>query len=75
MLRIKNFPDPIYRDHLKARARRERGSAGQEATCPPSRELEFEPSHSIVELQGYGKEVWEGIEARAHVEAERKSWD
>ncbi len=30
---------------------------------------------SIMELQGLGKEIWEGIDAQEYVNAERDSWD
>jgi hypothetical protein len=31
--------------------------------------------HSILELEGLGKEVWEGIDPDKYVEEERDSWD
>ena len=30
---------------------------------------------SILELEGLGKEIWEGIDAAEHVRRERDSWD
>ena len=30
--------------------------------------------HSILELEGLGKEIWEGIDAQEYVNEERKSW-
>lgn len=30
--------------------------------------------HSILELQGLGKEVWAGIDAQAYVDRERSAW-
>ena len=30
---------------------------------------------SIMELEGLGKEIWEGIDAQEYVNAERNSWD
>lgn len=30
---------------------------------------------SILELQGLGKEIWQGIDAQEYVERERASWD
>jgi len=33
------------------------------------------PPLSILELQGLGKGDWRGIDASAHVERERASWD
>jgi hypothetical protein len=34
-----------------------------------------EPQHSIMELCGLGKEIWEGIDAQEYVRNERASWD
>lgn len=33
-----------------------------------------EPQHSILELRGLGKEVWEGIDAQEYVNQERDAW-
>jgi len=30
--------------------------------------------HSIMELEGLGKEIWEGIDAQEYVNQERVSW-
>ncbi len=32
------------------------------------------PKHSIMELEGLGKEIWEGIDAQEYVNQERASW-
>jgi len=32
------------------------------------------PRHSIMELEGLGKEIWEGIDAQEYVDRERDSW-
>jgi hypothetical protein len=34
-----------------------------------------EPKHSIMELCGLGKEIWEGIDAQEYVNNERASWN
>ncbi len=34
-----------------------------------------EPQHSIMELCGLGKEIWEGIDAQEYVNNERASWN
>jgi len=34
-----------------------------------------EPRHSILELCGLGKEIWEGIDAQEYVDRERASWN
>jgi hypothetical protein len=34
-----------------------------------------EPQHSIMELKGLGKEVWQDIDVEKYIEEERNSWD
>ena len=31
--------------------------------------------HSIKELRGLGKEIWQGIDVKKYIEEERNSWD
>lgn len=31
--------------------------------------------HSIMELEGLGKEIWQGIDAQKYIEQERQSWN
>ena len=33
------------------------------------------PKRSILELEGLGKDIWQGIDAQAYVEQERASWN
>jgi hypothetical protein len=33
------------------------------------------PRHSIMELEGLGKEVWQGIDVEKYIEEERNSWE
>ncbi len=33
-----------------------------------------EPLHSILELEGLGQEIWEGIDAQEYVNQERDAW-
>jgi hypothetical protein len=33
------------------------------------------PLHSILELEGLGKEIWEGIDVDKYIEQERNSWN
>jgi plasmid stability protein len=73
-LNIKNLPDLLYRK-LQARARREHRSVAQQVTEMLSRALEAPEPLSILELQGLGKEHWQGVDAAAHVERERSTWD
>ncbi|MBA2287735.1 MAG: hypothetical protein H0W02_19860 [Ktedonobacteraceae bacterium] len=37
--------------------------------------LATKPSHSILELRGLGKEIWEGIDVDQYLEDERNSWN
>lgn len=42
------------------------------------RELESEatePRHSILDLEGLGAEIWQGIDAQAYVNELRSEWD
>ena len=39
------------------------------------RSLSVSERHSILELQGLGKEIWEGIDAQEYVDRERSSWN
>ena len=73
-LNIKNFPDDLYRT-LQERARRERRSIAQEVTRILDAVLTEREPLSILELEGLGKKVWEGSDAAAHVDAERRAWD
>jgi hypothetical protein len=34
-----------------------------------------EKKHSLVELEGLGKEIWEGIDAKEYVAELRREWD
>lgn len=73
-LNIKNFPDALYKK-LRARAKRERRSVAQQVTHLLNEALEASKPLSILELRGLGKEHWQGIDAAAHVQRERASWD
>jgi plasmid stability protein len=73
-LNIKNLPDSLYK-RLQSRARRERRSVAKEVTQILSDALETPKLLSILELQGLGKEYWQGIDAAAHVGRERASWE
>jgi plasmid stability protein len=72
-LNIKNLPDALHR-RLKERARRQHRSVAQEVTHILTQALEEPEPLSILELQGLGRELWRGVDASAHVEAERESW-
>jgi plasmid stability protein len=73
-LNIKNLPDGLYKK-LQVRAKRQHRSVAQEVTHILSEALEKPKPLSILELQGLGKETWQGVDAAAHIERERASWD
>lgn len=73
-LNLKNFPDSLY-ERLQSLAQQERRSLAQEVIHLLDRATQEQPSLSILELRGLGKECWQGVDAAAHVEAERNSWD
>jgi len=73
-LNIKRFPDDLHQK-LKTRAEFEHRSVAQEVVHLLSECVERPEPLSILELRGLGKELWEGIDAAAHVEEERRSWD
>ena len=37
--------------------------------------IEKPPRRSIMELEGLGSEVWQGIDTQEYVDQERKSWE
>ncbi len=73
-LNIKNLPDRLYK-RLQARAKRQHRSVAQEVTHILTEVLGKPETLSILELRGLGKELWSGIDAPEHVDAERRSWD
>ncbi len=75
VLNVKNFPDELY-GKLKQRAEREHRSLAQEivhllsrAVEPPNERLSWR------DLEGLGKEIWEGIDPARYIDEERRSWD
>ncbi len=73
-LNVKNMPDALY-ERLKARARQEHRSVAQEVTVLLAAALDAPPLLSIMALEGLGRDVWAGVDAAAHVDAERAAWD
>ncbi len=35
---------------------------------------DLQPSHSLLELEGLGEEIWQGIEAQSYVDELRREW-
>lgn len=73
-LNVKNMPDALHKK-LKARAKQEHRSVAQEVIHLLSRELDEPERLSLLELEGLGKEVWQGIDAAKYIDEERRSWD
>ena len=73
-LNIKNMPDALYKK-LQKRARQRRRSLAQEVTQILAEAVESSRTYSILELQGLGKDAWEGVDSDKHVDGERRSWD
>ena len=47
----------------------------QELAVQAGQGADSEPEHSIMELRGLGKEIWEEIDAQEYVNQERASWN
>ena len=73
-LNIKNVPDQLYR-RIQTRAKKERRSVAQEVIQISSQATARPASLSILELQGLGKEIWQGIKAGRYVDKERREWE
>ena len=73
VLNVKKVPDKLYRA-LQRRADQDRRSVAQEVLYVLSRYLQTPARHSIVELRGLGKEIWEGIRVDRYLKAERDAW-
>ncbi len=74
VLNIKSVPDKLYRK-LQARAKRERRSVAQEVIQILDQALTEPPRLSIMDLQGRGKEIWQGINSDQYIQEERRAWD
>jgi plasmid stability protein len=74
VLNIKSVPDKLYRK-LQVRAKRERRSVAQEVIQILDQALSESPPLSILDLQGLGKEIWQGISSDHYIQQERQAWD
>jgi hypothetical protein len=54
---------------------RERLRLIQELAVSADRKPSPAPPHSILELCGLGKEIWDGVDAQEYVRNERSSWN
>ncbi len=67
-------PYGLY-ERRKARAAQQHRSVAQEVTHILDQVLGGAEPLSILDLQGFGKSVWSGVDAAAHADAERRAWD
>jgi len=74
ILNIKNLRDSLYRK-LQKRARYHHRSVAQEVTSILAAAVASPKRLSIVELRGLGKEAWQAVDAKDHVDRERRAWD
>ncbi|MGB7985964.1 MAG: hypothetical protein WCF54_12435 [Terracidiphilus sp.] len=47
----------------------------EELKARASQAVAHTPKHSIMELRGLGKEIWEGIDTTEYIRNERASWN
>ena len=41
----------------------------------PSSDAQSKKTHSLRELRGLGKEIWEGVDAQDYINQQRDEWD
>ena len=73
-LNIKSFPDDLYKD-LRTLAEQDHRSLSQQVIHLLEKTVQKPKPLSIMELQGLGKDLWNGVDAAAHVKHERDAWD
>ena len=69
---------PAYDEVLSAAQRldpRDQLRLAEQLIALARQQLSSPPQHSILALEGLGKEIWEGIDAQEYVDRERDSWD
>ncbi len=47
----------------------------EELAATVHRRMLVKPTHNIMELEGLGKEIWNGLDAQEYVNEERASWN
>jgi hypothetical protein len=47
----------------------------EELASTVRRGVEDRRGHSVMELQGLGKEIWQGVDAQKYVDRERTAWN
>ena len=68
--------DQIYEQQIKPLPRAVRlqllARIAQDLAAPDTAN---EPEHSLLELEGLGAEIWQGIDAQQYVDEQRDEWD
>lgn len=68
--------DRLYEQQIKALPRTARlRLLARIADDLAAAEPEDEQPLDLLELEGVGAEVWQGLDAKAYIDAERDSWD
>lgn len=73
-LNVKGFPEDLYKE-LNDQADSDRRSLSQEVIYLLQYALSELKKPSILELQGLGKNRWEGVNATEYIRNERNQWE
>ncbi len=73
VLSVKGIPDRLYKA-LRRQAEQDHRSIAQEVIYVLSQYIQATPRHSMTELRGLGKKVWEGVRVNRYLSAERDAW-
>jgi len=69
--------EELYERQIKPRPKEERlrllAMIAQDLAAEAK--IEDQPKHSLMELEGLGAEIWQGIDAQEYVNELRKEWD
>lgn len=52
-----------------------RGIGLEELSAVVRHQIPVKPKRNILELEGLGKEIWQGLDAQEYVDQERTSWN
>lgn len=67
--------DRLYREHIRPLPIRERLRLAERIIAEAAEsELGDAPRRSLLELEGLGAEIWEGVDAQAYVDELRDEW-
>lgn len=66
--------DRIYRDITRLSRRDKRSLLTRLMTELTQGTGDTSTRHTILEIQGVGKEIWEGVDGQEYVDGERSSW-